>query len=385
MNIDKTMFHFFRYTLCEEAENEIIRLDRASWSNVFKLSKKHDLAHFIGYALKNSENQTDDDIQKAFEREMNAAMFRYIKISYELEAMSTVLEKAQIRFIPLKGAVIRKYYKEPWLRTSCDIDILIADCDVEKAKKALAHELNYTYISEWNYEVSFETPSKIYIELHHILNDENQAIDKVLSTVWERSAPIPNSLFHYEMSDEMYYFYHIAHMAKHFVNGGCGIRPFIDIWVLNHNCKFDKKKRYDLLDEAGLLRFAKAAEQLSEVWIGNERYTPLSEQLEQFILSGGTYGTVENRVAVQQAMTGSKLSYIMSRVFLPYEQLKLTYPNLEKRKWLFPFYRIKRWFRLSKNGRLKKSIYEVKATSSVTANKNNQTTRLLEELGLNEK
>ncbi|MBO4954226.1 MAG: nucleotidyltransferase family protein, partial [Clostridia bacterium] len=28
-----------------------------------------------------------------------------------------------IDFMPLKGAVIRQYYPEPWMRTSCDIDI----------------------------------------------------------------------------------------------------------------------------------------------------------------------------------------------------------------------------------------------------------------------
>lgn len=382
MSIVKTMFHLFKYALCENVEKEIISLDRDSWGKLFKLSKKHDLAHLIGYALIVSENKIDEDIQKAFEQEMNMAAFRYVKISYDLESISNALEKAQIRFIPLKGSVIRKYYKEPWLRTSCDIDILIADSDVEKVKKVLIEELNYTYVSEWNYEVSFYTPTKTHIELHHILNDENKAIDKVLSTVWERSAPIPNCSFHYEMTDEMYYFYHIAHMAKHFINGGCGIRPFIDIWVLNHNCKFDKKKRYDLLDEAGLSQFAKAAEQLSEVWIGNEPHTPLSEQLEQFILNGGTYGTVENRVAVQQAVTGGKFSYIMTRVFLPYDQLKLTYPNLKKRKWLFPFYQIKRWFRLLKKGRLKKSIYEAKTTSSVTTDKSEQITRILKALGI---
>lgn len=377
-----TMFRLFGSVLREDTEKEIISLDRDSWGKLFKLTKKHDLAHLVGYALKVSENQIDDDIQKAFEQEMNRAAFRYVKIGYDLEAMSTALEKAKIRFIPLKGAVIRKYYKEPWLRTSCDIDILIADSDVEQAKKVLTQKMNYTYMSEWNYEVSFETPSKNHIELHHVLNDENQAIDKVLSTVWERSAPVSNGSFHYEMSDEMYYFYHIAHMAKHFVNGGCGIRPFLDIWVLNHHGEFDRQKRYELLDKAGLLQFAKAAEQLSEVWIGQEPHTPLSEQLEQFILSGGTYGTVENRVAVQQAMTGGKFSYMMSRVFLPYEQLKLTYPNLEKRKWAFPFYQIKRWFRLFKKGRWKKSIYEAKTTSSLTTDKNDRTTRLLNELGI---
>lgn len=377
-----TMFRLFGCVLREDTEKEIISLDRDSWGELFKLSKKHDLAHLIGYALKVSENKIDEDIQKAFEQVMNMAAFRYVKISYDLEAMSNALEKAQIRFIPLKGSVIRKYYKEPWLRTSCDIDILISDSDVEKAKKVFAEELNYTYVSEWNYEVSFYTPAKTHIELHHVLNDENKSIDRVLSAVWDRSAPIPNCSFHYEMSDEMYYFYHIAHMAKHFVNGGCGIRPFIDIWVLNHNCEFERQKRYALLDEAGLLQFAKVAEQLSEVWIGNESHTPLSEQLEQFILSGGTYGTVETRVAVQQAITGGKFSYIMSRIFLPYDQLKLTYPNLETRKWLFPFYQIKRWFRLFGKGKLKKSMQEAKTTSSVTTEEQDQTTRLLRELGI---
>ena len=377
-----TMFRLFRSALREDAEKEIISLDRDTWGKLFKLSKKHDLAHLIGYALKVSENKIDEDIQKAFEQAVNTAAFRYVKISCDLDAMCDTLEKAQIKFIPLKGSVIRRYYKEPWLRTSCDIDILISDSDVEKAKKVLVEELNYTYESEWNYEVSFYTPTKTHIELHHTLNDENKAIDKALSTVWERSAPIPNCSFHYEMTDEMYYLYHIAHMAKHFVNGGCGIRPFIDIWVLNHNCEFDKQKRYALLDEAGLLQFAKSAEQLSEVWIGNEPHTPLSKQLEQFILSGGTYGTVENRVAVQQAITGGKFSYIMSRVFLPYDQLKLTYPNLEKRKWLFPFYQIKRWFRLFGKGKFTKSMQEAKTTSSVTTEENDQTTRLLKELGI---
>lgn len=381
-SIAQTMFRLFRYALCEAIDKEKINLDRDSWNRLFQLSKQHDLAHLIGYALKFSDNQPDEDIQKAFEKEMNMAMFRYVKLSYDLEAVSNAFEQAKIRFIPLKGSVIRKYYKEPWLRTSCDIDILIADSDVEKAKTVLVHELNYTYDSEWNYEVSFYTPAKAHIELHRVLKDENEAIDSVLSTVWERSDPIPNGSFHYEMSDEMYYFYHIAHMAKHFVNGGCGIRPFIDIWVLNHHCEFDRQKRYTLLDEAGLLPFAKAAEQLSEVWIGNEPHTSLSESLAQFVLNGGTYGTVKNRTAVQQVVTGSKVSYILSRVFLPYGQLKLTYPNLEKRKWLFPFYQMKRWFRLFKKGRFKTSIYEAKATSSVKNEENVQTTRLLEELGL---
>lgn len=379
--LSKALFQLFGYALRDDFDKESLNLDRASWAEIYKLSKKHDLAHLIGYALKKSNTVIDEDLQKAFEQIMNIAAFRYVKISYDLEAISYALEKAKIRFIPLKGSVIRRYYSEPWLRTSCDIDILISKKDIEKVKAVFVNELNYTYESTWNYELSFFTPSKIHIELHHVLSDDVKAIDKVLSSVWERSSPAPEHTYLYEMSDEMYYFYHIAHMAKHFVNGGCGIRPFIDIWILNHNCTFDKEKRYELLDEAGLLPFTKAAEELSEVWINNHQsHSSLTEQLEQFILSGGTYGTVENRVMVQQAVTGGKVSYILSRIFLPYDQLKKTYPKLEKRKWLFPFYQIKRWFRLFKKGRLKKSIYEAKTTSSVTIEENDSVSELLTSL-----
>ncbi|MBQ8299750.1 MAG: nucleotidyltransferase family protein [Clostridia bacterium] len=378
--LSKALFQLFGYALQDDLDKEPINLDRESWGKIYKLSKKHDLAHLIGYALKKNNTVIDEDLQKAFEQIMNMAAFRYVKISYDLEAISYALEKAQVRFIPLKGSVIRRYYNEPWLRTSCDIDILISETDIEKAKTIFVDELNYTYESAWNYELSFFTPSKTHIELHHVLNDDVKAVDKVLSSVWEHSEPAPEHTYLYEMNDEMYYFYHIAHMAKHFVNGGCGIRPFIDIWVLNHNCTFDKEKRYRLLDEAGLLQFAKAAEELSEVWVNNKSHSPLTEQLEQFILSGGTYGTVENRVMVQQAVTGGRFSYILSRIFLPYDQLKKTYPNLEKRKWLFPFYQIKRWFRLFKKGRLKKSIYEAKTTSSLTVEENDNISELLASL-----
>ena len=39
------------------------------------------------------------------------------------------------------------------------------------------------------------------------------------------------------MLDELFYFYHIAHMVKHFENGGCGIRPVV-LSLLKENFEF---------------------------------------------------------------------------------------------------------------------------------------------------
>ena len=97
----------------------------------------------------------------------------------------------------------------------------------------------------------------------------------------------------------MFYFYYIAHMAKHFVEtGGCGIRPFLDIWVLNHRIDFDREKRDKLLSDGGLDVFAKQAELLSEVWFGNAEHTEITRQMETYILRGGVYGANTNRIAV---------------------------------------------------------------------------------------
>ena len=71
------------------------------------------------------------------------AIYRYEQSRYELNRICKTLNDAQISFVPLKGAVIRNYYSEPWLRTSCDIDVLVREEDLKQAVKVLVSELHY--------------------------------------------------------------------------------------------------------------------------------------------------------------------------------------------------------------------------------------------------
>lgn len=70
-------------------------------------------------------------------------MYRYKTINCELEQIGKTLEKANIPFILLKGSVIRKYYPESWMRTSCDIDILVNELDLNSAIRLLCDSLRY--------------------------------------------------------------------------------------------------------------------------------------------------------------------------------------------------------------------------------------------------
>ena len=378
----KTLFALLGYALGQTSEIDTAILNDEALVKIYNLSKKHDLAHMIGYGLKKAGIQLDGELKKPLDDAVNMALFRYIKTNYDFEAMCAALEKGEVRFMPLKGSVIRKHYKEPWLRTSCDIDVLIHPDDLEKAKAVFSDELKYRYESEWNYDISFFTPDGTHIELHHTITSIVGDIDNVLLTVWEHASPAEGCKYRYEMSDAMYYFYHIAHMAQHFGTGGCGIRPFLDLWILNHIIEFDKEKRDALLERGGLVNFSRAAEELSEVWIGGASYTPTAEALERYTLSGGTYGTMENKVIAHQSAKGGRVRFLMSRLFLPYRELKIRYPILEKRKWLFPFCQVARWFRIFKKEKRKKSIVEFKISSEVAKSGDAESAELFRSLGL---
>ena len=166
--------------------------------------------------------------------------------------------------------------------------------------------------------------------------------------------------FLHEMLDEYYYFYHIAHMAKHFENGGCGIRPFIDILILDNVQDADIEKRDKLLQQGNLLKFANVARKLSRIWFSNEPYDYISQQMEDYILRGGVYGNNENRITVQQQKKGGRIKYALSKIFIPYDVIKFHYPILQKHKWLTPFMEVRRWFKLIFCGHAKRTINELK-------------------------
>ena len=70
------------------------------------------------------------------------------------------------------------------------------------------------------------------------------------------------------------------------------------------------------------------------------------------------------------------------RIFIPYDDLKYYYPKLQDKKWLLPYYEVKRWCRLVFGGELKKSVGEIKTGVSMSDEKSRYVNSLLEKLEL---
>ncbi len=380
----KMMFAILRSAVCDDVltDDEKALYNADMLPEMEKISKNHDVINILSFGLQ--KNGLLNENNESLEAELLNSVYRYTKSDYELNCLCDALESAQVPFIPLKGSVIRKYYPEPWLRTSCDIDVLIQHCDIEKAKLCFQDTLKYKYIDENDYHLSFASQNGCHIELHFDLIQDNRVntASQVLKNVWDAAAKHTGFDYWYEMSDEMFYVYHITHMAKHFTRGGCGIRPFIDIFVLKKNVAYDEKKRELLLTEGGLKEFSNVAESLTNVWFNNAEPTEITLQLQDYILHGGVAGTNENYILIKQQELGGKFKYIFYKIFFPYNELKMLYPILRKHKWLTPIMEVRRWFRHIFYLRFKNAANELKFNDSVSESTSENMKTMLDRLGL---
>ena len=381
--IEKAFFALIRFEingdeLCEEIKNLI---SPEMLPALFKLSKRYDLAHLIGDALDKYGLLPDGtEAKKRFLQERNLAVYRYEQIQYEFEQICDVLEQEKIPFLPLKGSVIRPLYPEPWMRTSCDIDILVKEENLSTAINALRQELNYHHDSTGNHDAHLFAESGVHLELHYKLNDSNQIWDEVLAKAWEYSIAVTD--FRYALTKEMFYFYHIAHMVGHFKFGGCGIRPFLDLFLLRKYNTYNQEILEDLLTDGGLTAFNQAICGIVDYWFADGEATEIVLNLKEFVLNGGMYGDLNNRVAVAKIKKGGKWKVLFSRIWLPYVKLKFQYPILQKHKILVPFYQVKRWFNLLKKDKRSQAVKELQSTVHQDEAKSAHIERLLNDLGL---
>ena len=395
-NVTKTVIDCIKYEI--RGQNEKIVLPEISARfliEVYKLSKAHDVAHLVGDALNKSgvfenlpadldenERATIEKIKEKFDEQIFTAVYRYENINYELEQICKTLEEAKIPFIPLKGSVIRKYYPEPWMRTSCDIDILVKEKDADNAAEYLQTQLQYGVDRKGQHDVSMFTASNVHVELHFKLLDSDFKQVKDLIDVWSGDEISLLSDSEYQMSKELFLLYHIYHMAKHFVHGGCGIKPFIDLWIIKNKVGFDEEKAQKMLQESGLLAFFERSTDLVNVWFEGKEHSEITQEMEDYILQGGVYGTLKQNLAMSQNKKGGKFRHLMSRIFLSYKDMAVYYPSLKKCPVLFPFYQVRRWCRILFCGGRKAAMNEIKVNQNITTEEQERAKKLLEELNL---
>lgn len=352
-------------------------------AQVFDLAKAHDVAHIVASALDKNNLLFGSAFEGLYREQMYDAVIKSENQSFVLRKISEAFEKAQISHIPLKGSVIKELYPESWMRTSCDIDILIHKEDLSASSEVLCKELDFVKEKESSHDVSFVNSGKVCIELHFTLmeKEKSKLFGNITDRVWDFAAPQSNG-YRYILKNEMVYFYHIAHMARHFRSGGCGVRPFVDLQLMINSRKYRTDEANQLLEEAGLVAFADCVEKQSGVWFSGKEHNDTTLLIEEYILAGGSFGSEQTRLKAEKQIHESEEKYVLSRLFVPSAYFKNNYPIVNKYKFLLPFFQIYRIFSFAFGKKKDFRKNRLEKMKNITENENEKTRLLFEVLGL---
>lgn len=290
----------------------------------------------------------------------------------------TAFEKAQIEYMPLKGSVVKYLYPELWMRSSGDIDILIHKSDMSRVSELLCNELGMEFVREGSHCFEF-CQNNLSVEVHYRLLDKVMypKVVEILGDGWK--CAIPDSGCRYRLSPEVFYLYHLTHMAVDILNGGCGIRPFIDVYIILHNMDIERDRLNPLLVSTDLLEFESVVRNIAESWMaGVFRGT----DLELFIVNGGIYGRSGNGSAMKQARYGGKRAALIKRLFLTYDEMVYRYPSIENKPFLLPLYWIRYWFKIVRSGMLKEGRQMIHDTLVVNDQEYREAVAILHQFGL---
>lgn len=356
---------------------------------LFRLAARQDLGHLLYDVLEEAGLLPEGALCEALRRERLRAVWRYGTLSHEEGRITAALREAGIGYLPLKGAAVRALWPEPWMRTSCDLDLLVREEEATRAAEVIRTALGYTVRGVGYRDLSLFAPGDlVHLELHFSLRGDSPA-DPVLARVWEYATPGEGGCFALDPAFRI--FHTLTHIAYHLRAGGGGMRPIADLYLL---CRepYDGATLDALLREAGLSTFGKTALRLAEMWFGEGEPDALAEALGRALAEGSLYTDLVRRAANERAEGLSRparrearrrrRAYIRSRLFLSRQELSALYPVLLRHPLLTPFCQVRRWCRLLLGGRLRFTLRRARAKGQLTSAEVDASYALLTALGL---
>ena len=369
MNITDIFIALLRSQIAKTGAGQIPteKIDAAMLDELFRLAKIHDVSETLFLALVECGVLGEGhELYEKFTDAEDISYFRLKRLEHSLTKIMDALENAGIDHLPLKGSVIRKYYPSPLMRMSADIDVLVRESSLDDAIRVLVDELGYKVTSKKSFhDISLYTPDGMHLELHFNIMENSDLVDGVLARVWDYAVPVSHKKHEFSLSPEFFAFHIITHMTYHFVNGGCGVKPFSDLWIFNKCVGYDEDTVRALCLECGIQTFYLNALALSRVWFLGEEHTALTKEMEAHILHNSVCGDIEKGIASRQTAKGGRFGYVMSRIFMPYSQLKIRYRTLEKFPILLPWFEVVRWFEFL-FGDKKRAKREIEMTGRMT-------------------
>lgn len=291
---------------------------------------------------------------------INTVIIQAQNISY-IEKVLSRLKKSGVKVIGLKGLVLRNFYNNPLLRTMCDIDILIDDDDLSKAKLIL-NDIGYIeHEDQCKHHVKFIHSRFLPIEVHWTILKDNflnkSGFQK--SEIWDEAVEVSNGDSNFlSLGWTDLTIYLLIHMASHFQSCGFGLRQLYDFYIFieEKSTSIDWQQVINQLQSYNLGVFSAYIFQCCNMLfklnipveiekLSNSDSYIVEELLEE-ILTSGVFGDKNNKIMLSNILSnkvtkkyGSKKVTFLKvvRVLLPTKsKLEENYSYVKKNKLLIP-------------------------------------------------
>lgn len=360
-----------------EKDVEAIELTIDDVRAIQDIATRQSILYVIIVGLKNmGYSNLVSDLMSKYEPK---TVYDYVQRKESLKAIARALDDASISFVPLKGVDICNLYPKPCMRTSSDIDILVQEKDIKKSIKAIESDTDFRFLQRTHHDAQFLS-KRVHLELHFSLLANIKMMDVVLDRAWD--FVVPNAENRRQFTPEYNIFYTVAHSAKHFIQeGGIGIRPLLDLWLLRSKTDYVENKVDELFIEAGLIGFYKTCCSLLDAWFDSKPYSDIDKELEELVFSGGVFGSEHTKVMSRKRKNkGAK--YVFSRVFRSSDDIKEFFPICEKHPSLIPFYQVVRWTHLISPSKRRKVASELRQARNLEQSEIERYDNLLKSMDL---
>ena len=338
-------------------------------AEIAKCANRHQLSVLAYYGIKNLHLFGDEQMQ-GFKDHTYNIIYATVNQMYELERLTNTFKVKGIDYRLLKGSYIRDYYLKPEMRLMSDIDVLIRDSQY-KIIKPLMKELGYVFSYESDHEITWKLPNGLIVELHKsLVPTYNKDFIRYYGDGWRV----------FESEEKLYekqYIYSFVHFAKHYRDGGAGIKYVFDFYVMQKaNKDLDIEYIREQLLELKLLEFYDNICKTMGVWFEGKEDTEVTDLITENLFTSGVYGSFEKHAIAKtykkSKQTGSikkaRIQNTFSSAFSSLENNKKRHRFLNKMPFLLPLAWALNWlYAITKNHN---KIGEVMKKAAVSTEEN---------------
>lgn len=332
------------------SEEKRLLSDGVDWKEIIAVAKSSHIVPLVGFGL-HPQQVIDEEVKKdllkityqsmVVDRSQNAAMYK----------LESIFREYGIDYMPLKGAVLKSLYPQPQMRSMGDLDILIRLDQYDNIRKALLSN-GFEEGRETDHELIWYKKPYTQFELHkHLIPSYNDDYYKYFGDGWKlaEKSDVPGK---YAMSTENTLIYIFTHFAKHYRDGGIGIRHLVDLWVY--------RRAYPQMDEGYILReldtlclkeFYLNVQKTLDVCFEDAPATQVTDCIVNWVFGSKVYGTVQRgneanalrETKRSSSVTHAKLKNIWLQIFPVPAVMRKKYPVLKRAPALLPVMWIVRW------------------------------------------